>query len=68
MNERGGCNLLVERVLWIPYPKTSPDLRHLFVEGQNRLCISHRDLVEPPFETLRLSIISSMSDALDAQL
>src|ERR1700722_1569586 len=64
MNERRGCNLLVERILRIWYPQSPPDVCRLLVEGQNRLGIDRRHLFEPAAETLCLRVIPSMPDAL----
>jgi len=66
MNERRGRNLLVERILGIRHPQPSPDVCRLLVEGQNRLGVGRRHLFEPTFEALRLRVISSMSDTLNA--
>jgi len=33
MNERGGRDLLVERILGIRYPQSAPNVRRLLIEG-----------------------------------
>ena len=58
VNQRGRCDLLIERVFRIGHSKATPNLSTLVVESENCLLIRTGDLAKPA-PGVKLSVVSS---------
>lgn len=47
-----GCDLLIQRILWMRGPQAPPDLSYLRIERQDGVGVFDGDALQPPFQSL----------------
>jgi hypothetical protein len=66
VDERRGCDLLVERVLRTRRAQSSPYLRHILIERKDGICIIDCEAIEPAFQARGLRRIPSVPEVFNA--